>query len=106
MARPSPAECANWQTLHLDALHNEFCSASGSAGSSMETDTDLPGLDYRNFLLPRADPLACLNACAVEPICRAWTYVNPPNVGMPARCRLKSSVPPPVPNACCTSGLK
>jgi len=75
-------------------------------GPGMEANTDRPGLDYRSFDLPAADPKLCQDACAGEANCRAFTYVRPGVQGPGARCWLKSSVPNPVSNNCCVSGVK
>jgi hypothetical protein len=72
----------------------------------MEGNTDRPGLDYRSFDLPAADPKLCQDACAGEANCKAFTYVRPGVQGPSARCWLKSSVPNPVSNNCCVSGVK
>lgn len=72
----------------------------------LEYDTDRPGMDYRSFDLPAADPKLCQNECAGDPNCRAFTYVRPGVQGPKARCWLKSNVPAAVNNPCCVSGLK
>jgi len=72
----------------------------------MEVNTDRPGLDYRSFDLPAADPNLCRNACAGEANCKAFTYVRLGVQGPNARCWLKSSVPNPVSSNCCVSGVK
>ena len=73
---------------------------------NMEVDTDRPGHDYKDFALSSADPQLCLNACAGEGVCKAWTYVKPGIQGAKAHCWLKDVVPPPVNNTCCVSGVK
>ena len=71
-----------------------------------EPGIDRPGQDYRNFDLPRPEANLCRQACSAErQQCRAWTYVAPGVQGPSARCWLKKSVPNPVTNACCTSGV-
>ncbi len=65
---------------------------------------DRPGRDYRNFLVGSSKE--CQNACNAEAKCQAWTYVKPGIQGASARCWLKHSVPEPVRNRCCTSGIK
>jgi hypothetical protein len=72
---------------------------------AMEVDTDRPGMDYKNFNLPRNLPTLCEQACKEDPNCKAWTYVNPGVQGPNARCWLKSGVPSPVKNPCCVSGV-
>ena len=65
---------------------------------------DRPGRDYRNFPVGSANE--CHKACMAEAQCKAWTYVKPGIQGPSARCWLKHSVPGPVRNTCCTSGVK
>ena len=76
----------------------------GSAGT-FESGIDRPGGDYTSFDLPSANPGLCRQRCADESRCRAWTYVKPGVQGGNARCWLKSSEPPAVARACCTSGV-
>lgn len=73
---------------------------------AIEYGVDRPGRDYRSFNLSTPNPALCENQCAAEGQCVAWTYVNPGIQGAQARCWLKSSVPPPVQNNCCASGVK
>ncbi len=85
------------------------CATTTSAGilPGMEPDTDRPGMDYRSFDLPYADPKLCMEACNKDPRCKAWTYVKPNTIQGPRpRCWLKHSVPPPKPHYCCVSGVK
>jgi hypothetical protein len=77
-----------------------------NANVTVESDTDRPGSDYRNFDLPQPGHQACLDACAGEPSCVAYTYVKPGIQAPNARCWLKSSVPTPIQSACCVSGIK
>jgi hypothetical protein len=72
--------------------------------SGQGTGIDRPGRDYRNFPVSSSDE--CQTACNAEGKCRAWTYVKPGVQGASARCWLKHSVPGPVRNTCCTSGVK
>lgn len=44
---------------------------------TMEANTDRPGMDYKNFWLDTPDPGLCQKACADDPNCKAYTYVNP-----------------------------
>lgn len=73
----------------------------------MEYDTDRPGLDYKNFDLPYAEPMLCQQACLDDPKCKAWTYVKPNTIQGPnPRCWLKYAVPQPHHATCCISGVK
>lgn len=83
--------------LVVEESHSQACSA-------MEPGTNRPGLDYRSFDLPNADPAACQATCAAEGKCVAWTYVAPGLQGPQARCWLKDRVPSPVPGNGTVSG--
>jgi hypothetical protein len=67
---------------------------------------DRPGGDVANLALPAANPAMCQQQCADNASCEAWTYVNPGVQGPQAHCWVKGSVPLPVVNTCCTSGLR
>jgi len=62
------------------------------------------GADYRSFR-PRGGPRDCQMACADDDRCRAWTYVRQGVQGPSAHCWLKGSVPQPMRNDCCVSGV-
>lgn len=78
----------------------------GGGGGTIEYATDRPGSDYNNFDLAVANPNMCRSACQSDPVCRAWTYVNPGIQGPSARCWLKSAVPAPISNSNTVSGVK
>lgn len=67
---------------------------------------DLLGKDYKGFEISTPDPGLCKKACDDDRRCRAYTYVRPGYQSANARCYLKSEVPAPVRNDCCTSGIK
>lgn len=73
---------------------------------SWEPGTDRPGSDYRNFKLAKDQPGLCARQCEQERRCKAYTYVKPGVQGAQARCWLKHSVPQPVSDDCCVSGVK
>jgi hypothetical protein len=74
---------------------------------SIERNVDRPGRDFSAFFLPQANDQLCRDACANNPSCTAYTYVNPGVQGPQARCWLKSGTPPNgAANGCCTSGVK
>ena len=81
------------------------CSTTPST-NGMNDNTDRPGSDYKNFDLNSPDPSLCQQACAGDPNCKAFTFVKPGIQGPNARCWLKNTVPAPVSNTCCTSGVK
>ena len=57
-------------------------------------------------MLNRSRVRLFVEACLREEQCQAFTYVNQGVQGPSARCRLKTSVPPPAPSNCCISGVK
>ncbi len=81
-------------------------STGRPAPTEFEDGTNRPGQDFRNFDLPRAEPTLCSEACAAEPLCKAFTFVKAGIQGQNARCWLKSSAPQPVNDACCISGVR
>ncbi len=75
--------------------------------NDVEINIDRPGRDYKNFNLPYPDYNLCKQACENDTQCKAWTYVKPNTIqGKYARCWLKNSIPSPVKNSCCISGVK
>jgi PAN domain len=76
------------------------------AATTSEPNVDRPGADLKSIELQQARPGLCRQACEAEAQCKAYTYVKPGVQGPAAHCWLKSSVPPPVANECCTSGVK
>jgi hypothetical protein len=71
-----------------------------------EANINRPGGDYADFGGAANSALLCFGACALQPQCKAWTFVKPGFQGPLARCWLKNVVPPPVADVCCTSGAK
>jgi len=76
------------------------------AAGALEVNVNRGGADYRSFDLAYPRPEDCRAACMADVPCVAFTYVNPGVQAPNARCWLKNGVPPPVPNACCVSGVK
>ena len=76
----------------------------------MESNSDRPGGDYKNFWINRETEAfvavkQCEQACEADPNCRAYTFVKPGVHGKDAHCYLKNAVPARVENDCCTSGV-
>jgi hypothetical protein len=70
-------------------------------------NTDRPGMDIANFVLPEANPAMCEASCAGNASCKAWTYVAPGTTqGPQPHCWLKGGIPLQQAAGCCTSGLK
>jgi hypothetical protein len=63
---------------------------------------NLPGSDYDNFSADSA--ILCMQTCAGDPRCRAWTWVKPGIQEPNGHCWLKVRVPTLVPDSCCDSG--
>ncbi len=78
--------------------------------AAWETQTDRPGMDYKNFSIDSSIEAfvavkKCEDACKNDPQCKAFTYVNPGVQGPHSRCWLKNGVPAKVPKDGCTSGV-
>lgn len=100
-----------WLKNAVPAKKPDTCCVSGVRASALppavEWNIDRKGNDYKDFDLPADDPLLCLNACAGEVKCKAWTYVKAnATQGFAPRCWLKDAVPPKVSDTCCASGVK
>lgn len=82
-------------------------AAPAVAEDSVETGVNRPGRDYKDFEMePTIAGFApCQSACQSDKWCRAWTYVSPGIQGPKAHCWLKKSVPEPVNDNCCVSGV-
>ncbi|MBN8994531.1 MAG: PAN domain-containing protein [Rhizobiales bacterium] len=81
-------------------------AASATASAEIyEVGKDRPGGDY-NALSGTPGPVQCAAACAGDPACKAWTWVNPGIQGPDPVCYLKSPAPAVKSNFCCTSGVK
>jgi len=74
--------------------------------SGWQVGTDRPGGDYRDLRMRQGDPTQCQRACERDARCRTWTLVRAGIQGPEARCWLKDSVPGPVRNESCVSGVK
>ena len=79
---------------------------TGSLAASVESYTDRPGSDYKNFELPQPDFKLCQDTCLNDPKCKAWTYVRPNITGPKAHCWLKDAVPKAVSSPDCISGTR
>lgn len=72
---------------------------------SIQQGVNLPGRDYRHFLID-GGPEDCKAACNNEqPNCKAFTWVKPGVQDAKAVCWLKSSVPAPTNDPNCASGF-
>ena len=83
-----------------------YAQIRGGAEMSVEGSTNFPGLDYNSFDMGSASYDQCAQACLDDPLCKAFTYVQPGYQSPKARCCLKSGVSSKEPNECCVSGVK
>jgi hypothetical protein len=63
---------------------------------------NLPGSDYDNF--DADSDILCMDTCAGDFRCKAWTWVKPGIQGPRGHCWLKHRVPDLVKDSCCNSG--
>lgn len=83
-----------------------FAALSPLSLAQLEENTDLQGMDYKNFDLSSPDPNLCAQECYNDSQCKAFTYVKPGCQGPNARCWLKNGVPAATSNECAISGVK
>jgi hypothetical protein len=88
------------------------CCAFGvglARADQLEPGVNRPYGDYKDFNV--VSPSLCQSACLYDEKCKAWTYVNPGpqdkgRTGKPmGHCWMKNSVPKPVKDSCCISGV-
>jgi uncharacterized caspase-like protein len=81
-------------------------SLAGTGAAGLLPGINLPGSNYRSFMLTQTDPALCQSACKADARCAAWSYLHPDQESPQARCLLKAVLPAQVANACCTSGIE
>ncbi len=86
------------------AVKNDCCSSGIKTDETFQPGYDRLGQDYSTKNPP--NPEQCQAHCANEDRCKAWTFKHPDSTGTKGICYLKESVPAPVANDCCTSGVK
>lgn len=86
---------ATWLALPLIVLALASSTLAADRGQIRLGD------DYAQFFIGGADWKPCEHECTTDTSCKAWTYIT-----TTGQCRLKHSVPPATPNACCVSGVK
>jgi LGFP repeat/PAN domain len=74
--------------------------------TAMQGAFDRPGDDFANFDLAAPDARLCQGECAINGTCQAWAYVAPGGNQPNPHCWLKSTIPGPVANECCSAGAK
>ena len=86
--------------LALSLIIFVFSPARAATMSQRERETDRPGCDTQNFIMPSSDPTICENTCGADPNCSAWNLDT-------GRCYLKNCAPPAVaPRAGQITGVK
>jgi len=104
---PNPATPGGAEDPAADRPADETASAGGEPSAQMDDNTDRPTGDFASFELTPGSPARCKEACDLNPLCKAWSYVRPGYSGnKQAACRLKNSVPEKVASPCCVSGVK
>jgi PAN domain len=83
-----------------------IASAVGGQTACAQSGYDRPGSDYAHATVANGDPDVCAVRCERDRNCRAWSFAYPTATGAPATCWLKRQVSPPVPSACCVSGVR
>jgi len=78
-----------------------------------EFNTDRPGCDFRNFIVPGANGsnrfqtfAACMNACGLDPNCQAWSFDTGFGTEGSGTCFLKNNICRATPNGHSIAGLK
>jgi len=77
-----------------------------SGAAHAQVGYDRKGGDYTSFKVPNGDPAACAARCERDARCRAWNFSFPHTASASSICWLKNSVPPPVADDCCVSGVR
>lgn len=79
----------------------------GKGSLSKVENQNLPGGDYKRIELTSVQTCqVCIDSCLNDPKCAAYTYVKPGVQSQNGVCWLKSSVPTPVTDPNCISGIK
>ena len=92
------------------ASASAFCCAFAVGlvrADEVESGVNRPYGDYKDFeMQPTIAGFGpCQSACEFDEKCKAWTFVQSGVQGHLAHCWLKNSVPKPVADKCCVSGL-
>src|SRR5262249_45456486 len=72
----------------------------------IETDTNRPGGDYKDYDIREGGAEVCQADCARDASCGSFTFVKPGIRGRFGHCFLKRGTPKPVADRCCISGVK
>jgi 1-phosphatidylinositol phosphodiesterase len=94
-----------WSAVSWSAAHASELKPPKPA-IALESASNRPGGDYRDFDLAQPEPAACAEACLRDPRCQAFSFVQPGIQAEAARCWLKDSAPDAVADDCCISGVR
>jgi hypothetical protein len=72
----------------------------------VERNVNRPGFDYTSFALREPRMELCAEKCMKDIQCKAFTFVRPAVQDAAGLCFLKSTMPPPVKDERCITGLK
>jgi hypothetical protein len=93
--------------LRILALVLLACTLSAAERTWTEAkNTNRPGYDMARIVMEPGQKKLCVEACKDNPICRAYTWVEPGVQEPKPVCWLKSAVPDAKPSTCCTSGAR
>lgn len=94
----------NPKTMSERFQNRRVVLALASVPGPVDLGSNRPGGDYNNF--PVTDIAQCHAACLADPQCKAYTFVKPGTQEPAARCWVKVTASPPVPDDCCISWAK
>ncbi len=81
--------------------------ANNTGAMRVEKGVERPGAAFEILKIDPPDAATCEAACAGNPRCVAFTYVDPSSSGHDkGRCWLRDSLTPGWTSSCCTSGVK
>ncbi|MBN2173308.1 MAG: PAN domain-containing protein [Bacteroidales bacterium] len=94
----------------IAGLSPDFTTWSPYDGPAIRAGIDLPGNDFKSFLIPGGQeqlPFTCQRACLDDSACLSWTFVEPGKQGKNAACWLKNKLPSTVYRQdSCISGIR
>jgi len=99
--RTAKGMCAAWLVAVM-----AWALGAPAPAFALEQGINRPGGDFHGFDLPQPWPEKCRNACNADPRCKSWTYVKPGVQSQSAKCWLKGTIPQPVRDPNCVSGVK
>ena len=98
------ANCRGWSQrvfAGVAGLALAFAVSAPLAADAAETGMARLGDDYALFHIGGEDWHPCEHECNADASCKSWTYIL-----TTGQCRLKHSIPRPMANNCCVTGVK